>query len=355
MNDPACWRGPEVDYRKEGLHVLSERELAEVDRALRHLKDEGDLDFPEITPDVFPLDSLGVWLAGLPARLRTGRGFALLRGLPRSRYDDDDMARIYFGLGSYVGTPRVQSHLGDLLGHVIDVSELEPGSRGYRKGGAQRMHVDSTDMCDVIGLMCLRTAKSGGLSRISSAVAVWETIKAARPDLANVLRSGFFYRRGEEDGKQAGRWQSEHRIASFTEADGRLCCYLVGSYPRRAEAYGDTPMTPLEREALEEAERLAASPEYYLDMEFADGDIQFLNNRAIFHGRTDYEDHPEIARRRHMMRLWLRVPSWPAVPPSQVFNTDDEQRRWAAKRERLAELPSIHQRHLAAKARRYVE
>ena len=123
-------------------------------------------------------------MESLPERLRNGCGFLMLRGLPRDRYSDDDMARIYFGLGAYIGTTMTQSYLGDLLGHVVDVSDLEPKSRGYRKGGGQLMHTDS---CDIIGLMCLRTAISGGESRISSALTVHNWLAEHRPDLLEVL------------------------------------------------------------------------------------------------------------------------------------------------------------------------
>lgn len=87
-----------------------------------------------------------------------GRGFLLLRGLPRERYQLDDLARIYYGLGVYIGRPAPQSYLGELLGHVIDVSDVEENARGYHKGGAQRMH---TDNCDIVSLFGVRAAKIG--------------------------------------------------------------------------------------------------------------------------------------------------------------------------------------------------
>lgn len=348
MANANSWRGPEVDYRREALHVFSASEITEIDRGLRHLRSLGELDFPEINPDTFPLDAVGDFMRGLRDQLRDGRGFILLRGIPRAEYSADDMARIYFGLGSHLGIPMVQSHLGDLLGHVIDVSDVEPKSRGYRKGGGQEMHVDSTDVCDIVGLMCLRSARSGGLSRISSALAVWEAILADRPDLAEVLQRGFYFRRGEADGAQAKRWQSTERVAAFAESGGRVSCYFVGSYPRRAAAAGGKPLSAIEKEAIEEVERLAASEAFYLDMSFAEGDIQFLNNRIIFHGRTDYEDDRAFSRRRHLLRLWLRVPSWPSLPPRQIFNTEAEQQLWSRNRRPRGEFPSIHLRDIAA-------
>src|SRR4029077_8228759 len=129
----------------------------------------------------------------------------------------------------------------------------------------------------------------------------------------------------------ATRMQSAHRIAAFADTAGELSFYFVtASIPRAAEH--DSPLTPTAQEALREVERLAASPEFYLDMEFAEGDIQFLNNRVIFHGRTDYRDERDFSKRRHLMRLWLRATDWPALTERQTFSTDEDQRMWKANR-----------------------
>jgi hypothetical protein len=134
------------------------------------------------------------------------------------------MARNAFRPGRYIGTTMTQSYLGDLLGHVVDVSDLEPKSRGYRKGGGQLMHTDS---CDIIGLMCLRTAVSGGESRISSALTVHNYLAEHRPDLLEVLAQGLYLKRTDEDGRRATRTYSEDRVPFFHADDkGEVTCYL---------------------------------------------------------------------------------------------------------------------------------
>jgi hypothetical protein len=340
---PGAWKGPDIDWTREGLHVLDAAQLKEIDDALRHLLSLGELDFPEISRQTFPLHQVGKLMESLPERLRNGCGFLMLRGLPRDKYSDDDMARIYFGLGAYIGTTMTQSYLGDLLGHVVDVSDLEPKSRGYRKGGGQLMHTDS---CDIIGLMCLRTAVSGGESRISSALTVHNWLAEHRPDLLEVLAGGLYLKRTDEDGRRATRTYSEHRVPFFHAKDGEVTCYLPTGYARLAEKSGQRPFTPLESEALHQVRKASASAEHYLDMGFKEGDIQFLNNRIMVHGRTDYVDHKELPQRRHLLRMWLRVASWPPMPPEQIFHTDEDMRLWSLGRRRLMELPSIHDRDL---------
>ena len=340
---PAVWKGPEIDYRREGFHVFSTDELEEIDRAIKHQTDLGKLDIPDITPESFPLDKVGELMRSLCDRLRFGRGFVLLRGIPREKYSADEMAGIYVGLSSYIGRPLTQSYLGDLLGHVIDVDDVEPKSRDYRKGGPSPMHNDSAD--DVVGLMCVRAAISGGDSRISSALAVYNGILADRPELAATLRTGYYYARSAEDARHATGALSREPVPTFATQQGEVSCNFAGSYARNAEELGH-PMSPLQREALTEIRRLAASDEYYLDMNFAEGDIQFLNNRLILHGRTDYEDAKEMVRRRHLMRIWLRVPNWPRQPENQIFQKDEDRALWARNREPYMEFPSVHFRGL---------
>jgi len=339
VTGPAAWKGPEIDWKKEGLHVLSAEELQEIDQALAHLKSLGPIDFPEVNPTNFPLDKVAKLMRSLPDRLKNGCGFFMLRGLPRDRYSDDDMAYVYFGLSAYVGKTLTQSYLGDLIGHVVNVSDYEPKSRGYRKGGGQLMHTDS---CDIIGLMCLRTAISGGESRISSAVTVHNYMAQHHPESLRVLEKGLYLKRTDEDGRHATKTFSDQRIKFFNEHNGEFISYLPTGYARLCEKSGQRPYTQEESDALYRVRKVAAMPEHYLDMGFTDGDIQFLNNRTMVHGRTDYTDAQELHKRRHLLRMWLRIDSWQKMPESQVFHTDEDMALWAKNRRRLMELPSKH-------------
>jgi len=345
---PAVWLGSEVDYRAVGLHVLSEADVAEIDSALAHFNALGAVDIPALMPAMFPLAALGATLRRLGDQLRDGPGFLLLRGLPRERYGLDDLARIYAGIGAHIGRLLPQSHQGELLGHVIDISDIEHDARGYHAGGAQNMH---TDTCDIVSLMCIRAAKSGGASRIVSAAAVHNRLLETRPDLLERLYQPITCRRWDLDAELgSGVWVKQ--VVFFSRASGALSCNLSGSYPRRAVEHGDSVMTPLLAEALDELQRLARSPEFYLDMAIEEGDIQFLNNRVILHGRTSYEDWPAVAERRHLMRLWLELSNWPTMPANQGMHSADDHRGWLRQRTPFMEVPS---RYLAAMTQRKAE
>ncbi len=343
INSKAAWLGSQIDYRTEGLHLLSPADLDELTAALGTLRAGGDPDFPDITSETFPLPRLGTRLATLRDDLRHGRGFILLRGLSTARFNPDDMARILYGLGTHLGTPTPQSWQGEMLGNVIDVSDVETQARGYHKGGGQRMHCNS---CDIVALMCLREAVSGGVSRIASAVAVHDRIVTERPDLARVLYTPMPYHRMDLDAQYGTGRPSRGPVATFAVRDGEFSCYLSTVYATRG-AGGTLP--PDAQRALDMIETLASSPEFYLDMNIRAGDIQFLNNRLLFHGRTNYQDAPDIASRRHMLRLWLRVPDWPELSDNQRVHASDDHRLWLRQRQPYMEVPS---RYLAAMTRR---
>ena len=52
-----------------------------------------------------------------------------------------------------------------------------------------------------------------------------------------------------------------------------------------------------------------------LDMMLEPGDIQFANNYAVLHSRTAFEDDPDLARRRKMVRLWIKMPNARRLAP----------------------------------------
>jgi hypothetical protein len=348
IEGPVVWQGSRIDLREEGARTLSLAEIDEIDAALGHLRALGDIDFPGITPNTFPLPTLGAYLAGLGDELRCGRGFLLLRGLPRERYSVDDTARIYVGLGSHIGRLIPQSYQGELLGHVIDVSDIEAEARGYHAGGPQGMH---TDNCDIVSLLCVRAARSGGISRFVSAAAVHNRLLEERPDLLEALYGEYVFRRMERDA-EFGDGALVREVVIFSRDSGEFTCNISGSYPRRAVAAGDTVMTQRQNEALHALKRIAASPDLYLDMTIGEGDIQFLNNRVLLHGRTGYADWPEVAQRRHLMRLWLQVPSWPDLPGNQGMHSLADHPLWLRQRRPFMEVPS---RYLTEMTRRKVE
>jgi Taurine catabolism dioxygenase TauD, TfdA family len=304
-----AWRGVDQVKRKDWMLEFDDGERAEFGRAT-DLACSRRLTIDDVTRADFSLPTLGVRFAEVKRELAEGRGFVLLRGVPIAGRSADDVALMYCGIGAHLGVAVSQSAAGDRLGHVTDRG-MGDKERYYTRGGALEFHMDPVD---VVGLLCLRDARSGGASRIASALAVHNVILEERPDLLTLLYRGFHNsRRGHGEGT------SPDRVPVFAEGGHGLECYLLPITIRQAIEEG-YPLSAVEQEALEFVGEVADRPEMRLDMEFREGDIQFLNNRTILHARTDYVDDPDPALKRHLLRLWLMMPGWPPRASAMDFH-----------------------------------
>jgi hypothetical protein len=300
---PAAWRGPEVEKRGDYVVELSAGDIAELERAADGVVKRG-IALAELGRDEFPLPTLAPRLAEWARELGTGRGLMLLRGLPVERWGEERSSLVYWGLAHHLGEPGAQNGAGDLLGHVLDTGEdaSDPFVRRYRTAGDIRYHCD---LADVVGLLCLRPAKSGGASRIVSSVAVYNELVRRRPDLVERLYEPFFLDARGDQGDDGPKYVP---IPPCRHAAGVLRTFFHSDYFRSAPRHeGVPPLSDSELELLDLYESIASSPELRLDMEFRPGDIQLISNHFVLHARTAYEDFAEPARRRHLLRLWLSL------------------------------------------------
>jgi Taurine catabolism dioxygenase TauD, TfdA family len=241
-----------------------------------------------------------------------GRGFALIRGLPVEGRPIAESAIAYFGIGSHIGSARSQNAKGHVLGHVRDLgmSTNDPRVRTYQTTERQYFHTDS---CDIVSLLCLKTAKSGGLSSLVSSNTIYNVMAARRPDLVARLFQPFATdRRGEvPEGKQS--WFD---MPVFNDHKGKLSAIYSRTYVRSSQRFPQARrLTAEDLEALDYFDSLAESPELRLDITFQPGDIQLVHNHTLLHDRTAFEDWPEPDRKRHLLRLWLSPPGARPLPP----------------------------------------
>jgi hypothetical protein len=248
------------------------------------------------------LASLTPLLQKVRETLRSGIGFALLRGFPVEQLSLVATRLAYAAMGLWLGTPVPQSKTGELMCDILDTGgdPQDPNTRLYKTNAEQSFH---TDGADIIGLLCLRKAKTGGISRIVSSVSVFNELILRRPDLAPLLfDTWIFHRAGEE--LEGARPYFEMPIAQLK--DGMLSTFFLGWYIRRSECLAGVPrLTEKQKEVLDTYEAIANDPSLPLDMVFEPGDVQWLKNSVILHKRTAYEDWPERQHKRHLLRLWL--------------------------------------------------
>ena len=309
---PAAWFGPEMAESQQWIYQLSPREIDELDAAVTSVSEQG-IPPIEVNPENFPLPTLGKALSNIRNEVIRGRGFVLIRGVPVQRYSTEQSVIVYWGIGSYLGQTVPQNAKGHLLGHIKDLGNdpHDPLTRIYTTNYRQPYHTDS---CDVVALLCLNKAKSGGLSTISSSTTIYNEMMKQRPDLVEILFEPFIIdRKGEiPKGKQA-----TYQMPIFHHFGGHLTTIYARDFIEAAQKrHTDIPrLTEQQLEALDMLDSLACSEAIRLDMAFEPGDIQLLHNHQILHARTAYEDYSEPERRRHLMRLWLSQPDGRPLPP----------------------------------------
>ncbi len=298
---PAAWRGPEMAAQRDWIEALSPAEAGEVEAAARLLC-RRQVDITALTVQDFPLPTLAPRLARIRHDVLHGRGFALLRGLPVEQWPLPLSATAFVGIGSHFGNAVSQNAQGHVLGHVRDMGlrSDDPNVRVYQTAERQTFHTDS---CDIVGLLCLQTARSGGDSALVSSSTLWNQLRQRRPDLARLLLQPMATdRRGEVP---AGA-EPYFSIPVFNWFAGQLSAIYQRQYIDSAQRFAQVPrLTPAHIEALDLLDALSNDPALHFLMTLQRGDIQLVHNHTLLHDRTAFTDWPDAERRRHLLRLWL--------------------------------------------------
>jgi hypothetical protein len=306
----ADWRGADLAASDEWVHHLTADEVAEVEAGLEHAI-KGGRSLSDMTQADLPLANFSRRLEEARDSIENGYGIYLFRGFPVERHDADALRRLFWGIGRHVGTAISQSKRGDILGDVRDIGTDVSGreGRGYTSRAELEFHTDSAD---VSALFFLRTAKSGGLSRFVSSLAIHNEIARTRPDLLEVLYRPYIWSRQGQERPGEAAWYEQ---PIYGVEQGHFASRYIRTHILSAEKHLDVaPLSETQREALRLIDRLADDPAFCLDRMSEPGDMVFMNSHVTYHARTEFEDFPEPERKRHILRLWLSVPNSRPLP-----------------------------------------
>ncbi len=292
---------------------LSPAALDELDEAMDRARDSGR-NIPALTPADFPLPSLAPTLQAIRKDLESGRGFTLIRGLPIERYSDEEAAIIYWGIATQLAQPMPQNVIEEYLFSVRDEGynfQRDYGATGVRisrTASAIEFHTDSSAAYagytpDIVSLLALQTAKTGGMSAFISAQTLHNVLLRERPAYLERLYAPYYFDRRAE--LRSG--ESPTLLTPiFTYKDSLAIRYFRFNLMRGHETAG-SPLTPADTEPIDFLESVCRREELPVTLQMERGDMQFVNNRFVLHSRTAFEDHAEPDRRRHFLRLWMRI------------------------------------------------
>ena len=313
LEKPRAWFPQDLSRDSSWIHFLSREAVTEIEEALQHAKATGK-NWLEMTANDFPLKRHAKQAIDQAfAVTQTAYGMCLLKGFPVERWSVEDARLAHWGIGLNVGVARTQNIASQVMNDVRDEggSYKVKNGRGYNTNAGLDFHVDS---CDVVALLCLQTAKSGGTSKVTSSIAIVDEVRRLRPDLIPVMQQPFYYSyQGTNDASQPPFYK----------------CPILGDDPEffslRANrknvtaAQRDFPevprLTAQQIELLDLLDELLPDDKFCYSMQLDRGDMQLLNNYVVIHSRTNFEDHEEPERKRHLLRLWLSIPQGQRLPP----------------------------------------
>ncbi|MDZ7679938.1 MAG: TauD/TfdA family dioxygenase [Acidimicrobiales bacterium] len=308
------WATDELGERY--VRPWTDDELAELEAAVDHASRACD-DVLDVAISDFPLPTLGPRLAACADELINGRGVVLFRGWPVERFTREQNEIAYWGVGTHLGEPWPQNARGHLLGDVTDQGKdpNDPNSRGYEVGGVGLpFHSDGSDL---VGLFCLDPGNEGGRSLVANAVAAHNEMVREAPELAVELYQPLPY---DYRGEQREGGKAWYMVPVFQRWGDRLFVRYIRPFIDSSQRHPDAPrLSNRAIEAMNRFEALCADGHRTAAMQLQRGDMQFIDNYHVVHGRERYSDAPDEGRVRHLKRLWLET---------RVLTDDDKPERF---------------------------
>jgi hypothetical protein len=315
--DAIAWRSVEDGGRIEGKAGLAFRldddHLAALDAVVARLR---GIPVEAIKREEFDHPLLNDFFGRISREIGQGRGVAIIQGCSPQRYSDQDLTRIFWGAGLHLGIALPQTAAGDLIDHIRDLTYNPTGRERPRSQYSREelfLHTDNATG-EILGLMTLRQAKSGGRSRVASALAVHNEIFRNRPDLLEPLYRGFpYHRKGRQPPGEPD--VAPFNTPVFCEVEGLVSCRYVRDFMTLAAEEMGVAMPADLVEALDYFDAIKLREATGIHFMLERGEMLFLNNLTCLHARTTFEDYAEADRKRHLLRLWLK-----ATPHSRPFD-----------------------------------
>ena len=327
LTGPVVWQGKDIKDSTRWVRHLSPDAVDELEAALKAVK---GMKWSEITREDFPLPTLGDLIDDIADELENGCGIMKLKGFPVANHSEDDLRRMYFGLGTHLGRPVFQNRSGELMRAIRDegahVGRTYGETRDQKGGtflssyartlsnGGLRFHTDRTD---VVGLLCVRQARAGGVSTLASTPAIHNAILARRPDLLDALFTDYWRSRFGEEGTvkdgEGTRLETAYPLPIFGVRDGKFTSHYSLTFIEAAQMAPDVPkLTAAQREAIDLL--METAQELCFEMTLEPGDVQLINSHVTYHGRTPFEDDAASGHDRLLLRLWLSMPNNRPLP-----------------------------------------
>jgi hypothetical protein len=256
----------------------------------------------------FPLPACRAFMMGVQSALDDGVRFAVVDRLPMDELSDEEAESLYWILSSLIARPVQQKLTGTMIYKVHDTGQKAAPGSGVRPDQTnmdQFFHNDNsynTTPPEYVGLLCVRPAKSGGISHVISFYTINNELLRSHEHVIPRLYRRFWFDRQKENLPD----EPDVMSAPMFVYDGRLRARLglhqiKGGYTMKNEPIDEEGIA-----AMDALKSVFADESLTFDFVMERGQMQYVNNRELCHRRTRFEDFPEPGKKRLLMRVWLR-------------------------------------------------
>jgi hypothetical protein len=298
--DPGSWRvALPGEVRDDLLHVAAELGADGVSADPRQPR-------PEVNARTRSL------AASLYRRLAGQPGVVVLTGFPVTEGPELTEAA-YLLLGKLLGQPvRQLPEDSNPLARVEASGTDVPRVTGLVVPMKLPFHVDGCT--DLIGLLCIRPARAGGLSRLVSSRAMHNALLARYPDLLSALYQPIPLPVPQMRGPDGDLPPSWREAPAFSQVNGHFAAYCSRRLVEGGQQFPDAPRDVQQvMAALDAIDELAEEPGTALETTLQPGDLLLFNNLCVLHARTAYKG-AGAEQGRLLLRSHLAFAGSPALP-----------------------------------------
>lgn len=240
-------------------------------------------------------------------------GIVILKKINESSLSLYDSKHIFWLISNLIGIPLEQNISGDLvysakdLGHSQEALKLKPRIRGTKTRAALDLHTDSApnfrgNTPDIIGLHCLNRAYEGGETVLMQAKDLVHLLKNEKPEFFTRLQKPFYFDKRSEctDGEPNTLF-----VPIISYKNGFSLRY---SFVRIVDGYDikGIPIDTVGFNALKYINQSFLNNRLIYKFYLEDGDMLYLNNSTVLHGRTAFIDSIHSSKKRTINRIWLK-------------------------------------------------
>lgn len=253
------------------------------------------------------------------ADLDHGRGVFVASGL--EDLDEDGARTFTLTASATLGRVMPQSFGAEMVREVKDRGQNIEQDRTTRYSDTRfggNMHTDGMHreghVPDYFTLYCVRPALQGGELLLVDVADLLDQL-TGRPDILSTLRSDFFFDTRASD----PALPRAIRRPILENYGRRIRVHYFREYIESGqEKVGTSPLTSAQREALDFVDSVVTESALQQSVRAGAGEMLFINNTRLLHGRTDFADGPERGRGRLLFRTWIDASAREPLDSTQI-------------------------------------